>query len=207
MSDERSDCDSGEQAHPVSTEARMLEGLQAGHEAAFEALFRRYYGRVYGLLYRLVGIEAEDLAQEVFLRLYRRPPRAPGTDVGAWLYRVAVNLGYNALRARRRWRGYRDALGQASDGRGWQGKEPGPETLAERAEEQRVVRAALARLKPRHTQLLTLRYNGLSYREIAEVLGVAPGSVGTLLARAERAFQRVYREVSERHERSEGGGR
>lgn len=204
MSDQRSDHDTGGQAHPVSTDAKMLENLRAGHEAAFEALFRRYYGRVYGLLYRLVGSEAEDLAQEVFLRLYRRPPSAPGTDVGAWLYRVAANLGYNALRARRRWRSYRDTLGEASDGTGWQRQEPSPEVSAERAEEHRLVRAALARLKPRQARLLALRYGGLSYREMAEALNVASGSVGTLLARAERAFERVYGELSGRQESSRG---
>jgi RNA polymerase sigma-70 factor (ECF subfamily) len=55
------------------------------------------------------------------------------------------------------------------------------------------VRAALARLKPKQGQLLLLRQMGFSYRELAEALGVSPNSIGTLLARAEKAFRKVYR--------------
>jgi len=177
----------------MGTDAALLQNLRAGETAAFEALFRRYYRRIHEVLYWLAGDEAEDLAQEVFLRLYDRPPMAPGTDLGAWLYRVATNLGYNALRARRRRRGYRELLAEATGGTGWQHPEPEPEAQAVQTQQQRRVRAALARLKKREAALLTLRYSGLRYREIAEVLGVAPGSVGTLLARAERAFEEAYR--------------
>jgi len=185
-------------------DAALLRNLHAGETAAFEALFRRYYRRIYGLLYRLAGDEAEDLAQEVFLRLYDRPPMASGTDLGAWLHRVATNLGYNALRARSRRRSYRDLLAKVTGGTGWQHPEPGPEAQAVQTEQQRRVRAALARLKKRQAALLTLRYSGLRYREIAGVLGVAPGSVGTLLARAERAFEEAYRGCAG-HQAQRGG--
>jgi len=195
--------DGCERADQVGTDAVLLENLQAGQEAAFELLFGRYYRRIYGLLYRLAGDEADDLAQEVFLRLYRRPPRAQGTDLGAWLYRVATNLGYNAIRARRRRRDYRDLLGETTAGAGWGSAQPEPEAWAARAEEQRRVRAALGHLKKRQAALLALRYSGLSYREVADVLGISPGSVGTLLARAERAFEVAYRRIERRAQ--EGG--
>lgn len=182
----------------MGTDAVLLENLHGGQEAAFEALFRRYYHRVYGMLYRLAGDEAEDLAQEVFLRLYEHPPKRRGTDLGAWLYRVATNLGYNALRARRRQQSYRDLLGRGTAGLGWGHSEPAPETWTVEAEEQRQVRAALARLKERQAALLVLRYSGLSYREIADVLRISSGSVGTLLARAERAFEGGYRQLAGR---------
>ena len=71
----------------------LLARLRAGDEAAFETLFRRHYALVYGIVYRLAPDEADDLAQEVFLRLYRRPPRAGDSNLAAWLYRVAVNVG------------------------------------------------------------------------------------------------------------------
>ena len=208
MSEERprseSIADPQQRVDCMGIDAVLLENLHAGQEAAFEALFQRYYHRVCGMLYRLAGDEAEDLAQEVFLRLYHRPPRAQGTDLGAWLYRVATNLGYNALRARRRHRSYRDLLGRATAGEGWGHSEPAPETWTLRAEEQRQVRAALARLKERQAALLVLRYSGLNYREIAEVLHVSSGSVGTLLARAERAFERVYRQLAGRRDQLGG---
>ena len=70
-----------------------------------------------------------------------------------------------------------------------------PLDFSGRADVQETVRAALASLDERQVQLLLLRQEGLSYRELATVLGVAPGSVGTLLARAEAAFERTYRKL------------
>ena len=176
----------------VNSNTLLAETTRYRDQAAFVELFRSHYGRVYQVLYRLVGDEADDLAQEVFLRLYGRMPQLVGADVGAWLYRVATRLGYNALRAARRRERYRDELGYAPNGDGWQGTTPDPEAWAEVQVTQQRVRQALARLAGRQARLLTLRSSGLSYREIAAALQVAPGSVGTLLARAERAFKRVY---------------
>jgi RNA polymerase sigma-70 factor (ECF subfamily) len=68
-----------------------------------------------------------------------------------------------------------------------------PEEAVLREEERDAVLRVLGCMRPREAQVLLLRYAGLSYREVAEVLGVAPGSVGTLLARAEAAFERAYR--------------
>jgi len=185
-------------------EEGLLAGVRRGEIEAFNTLFLRHYATVYGLLYRLVGDEADDLAQETFWRLYRRPPREPESSVRAWLCRVALNLGYNALRAARRRSGY-EALYHATPEAGAQDAPPGPEAAAQAAEERRQVRAALARLKRRDAQLLTLRYGGASYREIAETLGVAPGSVGTLLRRAEAAFERAYGAGARHGERSRAG--
>jgi len=166
-------------------EETLLAAVRRGEIEAFNTLFLRHYPTVFGLLYRLVGDEVDDLAQETFLRLYRRPPRDPESSVRAWLCRVALNLGYNALRAARRRTGY-EALS------GYEGPAVAPEAAAPAADERRQVRRALARLKQRDASLLVLRYGGASYREIAETLGVAPTSVGTLLRRAEAAFERAY---------------
>lgn len=177
------------------TDSRLLARVQAGDDHAFALLFQRHYDRVYGILFRLVGTraEAEDLAQEVFLRLYRqRFSRRGEHNVGGWLYRVAMNQGYNALRSRqRRWRRDTALLPDPTDA------EPAPAEAAAQAETRAAVRAALARLPQRDVQLLLLRQMGLSYAEMADVCGVAPGSVGTLLRRAGDAFRRAY----EREER------
>jgi RNA polymerase sigma-70 factor (ECF subfamily) len=179
------------------TDTLLLERIQRGDTASFETLFHRHYDRVYGLLYRLVGSrdEAEDLAQEAFIRLYQhtlrtRPfQRAGQQNVSAWLYRVATNLGYDALKTRqRRWQ--RDTL-LVPDPQGG----PGAEQTVARQEEQALVRAALARLPRRQAQLLLLRQMGLSYAECATACDVAPGSVGTLLSRAAAAFRKAYEEV------------
>jgi RNA polymerase sigma-70 factor (ECF subfamily) len=165
--------------------------VREGDQGSFDELFLRYYSRIYDVLFRLTGdaAEADDIAQETFIRLYRRP-LGPGREhnVGGWLYRVAVNLGYNALRAARR----RTAYEQADD----VATPADPEAVAARNDERRRVRRTLSELPPQQAQLLMLRHAGLSYQELAQALDVAPTSVGTLLARAERAFEVRYRAVA-----------
>ncbi len=169
------------------TDAMLLQNFLAGDEASFEELFHRHYDMVYGVLFRLTGTraEAEDLAQEVFLKLYRSAPRH-ADNLAGWLYRTAINTGYNALRSARR-RRRREAT-QPPD------PPPIPEAELLRHEAQQRVRRALAHLPERAASLLILRGMGFSYEEMAAIAGVAPGSVGTLLARAQRAFRRAYEE-------------
>ena len=158
---------------------------------SFEDIFLRHWHTVYAVLFRLVGTreEAEDLAQEAFFRLYQKPlPQASGSNVGGWLYRVATNLGYNALRSRRR-RDAREARVLDSPAPA----QPLEQVLA--AEEAAEVRRALAQLGERQQACLVLRYQGFSYGEIAESLGVSPSSVGTILARAEAELRRCYLET------------
>ncbi len=159
-------------------------------ESDFEAAFAEHYSRVYGVLFRLLGDrgEAEDLTVETFWRLWERPPRQVD-NVGGWLYRVALRLGYNALRAARRRLSYEDTAGRlALD----DDSPADPAQVYEVSEERARVRAVLQQLPPREAQLLILRHSGLAYREIAAALAIAPSSVGTLLARAEAHFEKLY---------------
>jgi RNA polymerase sigma-70 factor (ECF subfamily) len=162
-------------------------------QAAFEDLFLQHWDRVYGVLFRLTGdrAEAEDLALETFLRLWQRPPAQDQTLAG-WLYRVATNLGYNALRsAGRRSRRELDAgLEALAESAG----SPNPAKEAERSEDRLRVQQILQQMQARQAQLLILRHSGLSYQEIAETLNISPASVGTLLVRAEKEFVRLYEE-------------
>ncbi len=175
----------------------LLERLRGGDAAAFEQLFTQHYGQVYRVAYNLLSTReaAEDLAQETFLALYREPPPV-ATPLLAWLCRVALNRGYNSLRGERR--GERRAALLAEPP-----AEIDPQSELLRAEERERVRATIAELPERQGQILLLRYAGLAYAEIAETLGIAPGSVGTLLARAERAFLARYQaatgQIDERH--------
>lgn len=180
------------------SDSRLLERARAGDTLSFETLFYRHYDHVYGLLFRLVGnrVEAEDLTQEVFLKLYYQQFR-PGRDhnIGGWLYRVATNMGYNTLRSRqRRWQRNTELLPAETGGRDT------PAEALVRRETQEAVRAALARLSPREAQLLLLRQMDLSYRELAQACEVAPGSVGTLLRRAARAFRQAYEAYGQEEE-------
>lgn len=168
----------------------LMQRVAGGDAVSFDTLFYRHYDRVYGILFRLVGTraEAEDLTQEVFLKLHGHATRrATRTDenISAWLYRVATNLGYNAIRDRRR--AWERDVALVPDG-----EMPPAEQEVARRQEAAAVRATLARLRPRDAQLLVLRQMGFSYAECADICGVAPGSVGTLLARAAAAFRTVY---------------
>ena len=173
--------------YAVTEEHALIERLRQGDEAAFEGLFLRHYGQVYRVLYHLVGSreEAEDLAQETFLALYHQPPVGLGAPLVAWLCKVALNRGYNALRGQRRAQQRIERLAEPP-------AQVDPQDELARAEERALVRAALAALPDRQGRLLLLRYAGLSYAEIASALDLAPASIGTLLARAERAFEAAY---------------
>lgn len=183
------------QRFPVALTADQVRPKTAEQaEPWLEAAFRQHWSRVYAVLFRLVGDsdEAEDLALETFWRLYRRSPIVDENKLGGWLYRVATNLGFNALRSRHRRKLYEARAGASALE---VGKPVDPALALEHAQERQRVQTALERMKPRSARLLVLRYSNLSYAEIAEALGVAPGSVGTLLARAETEFERHYRRL------------
>lgn len=176
----------------------LEEPSQFKHTSAFETIFRENWNRVCVVLFRLVGDrdEAEDLALEVFWRLYQRPvDQGQDHNLYGWLYRVATNLGYNALRSRKRRRLYEEEAGKLALEHG---NAASPDVETEQAEERQLVRRTLAQMKPRSAQLLVLRNSGLSYAEIAQSLGVSPNSIGTLLVRAEQEFEKHYQAVKGR---------
>jgi RNA polymerase sigma-70 factor (ECF subfamily) len=163
----------------------------------FEALFREHWGRVVRLLQRLVSdpSEAEDLALETFLRLYRDHRRQQdNTNFGGWLYRVATNLGLQSIRSWKRRERYETTAGRNVLE---EIPESSPAEILAREEERRMVRRALARMNGRQSRLLILRYSGLSYQEIASALDLAPASIGPLLVRAEREFEKQYRALAQ----------
>ena len=157
----------------------------------FDATFLEHWSPVYRVLVCLVGdhAEAEDLALETFWRLHERAPQNDA-HLGGWLYRVATNLGLNALRARKRRQRHELEAGK------WEieTKVSDPAQVVADEEERARVRAILGAMDARQAQLLMLRYSGLSYAELATALSIAPASVGTLLARAEREFESRYRQ-------------
>ena len=168
--------------------------LSADFEAILEAVFNKHWDPVCRFLFRLTGDwdEAEDLALETFLQYHRRPP-ADERQLAAWLYRVATNLGLNALRSRKRRQLYELQAGMDV----LQHNSPAdPARDVERRLEREKVRAALSTIRPRSAQLLMLRYSGLTYSDISAALKVAPASVGKLLARAELEFEKAFRKIA-----------
>lgn len=151
----------------------------------FDGLFRRIYPSLFRYAHRMTGDvdAAEDIAQEAFVRLLRRP--LPEGEARLWLFTVAANLFRDAVRTTRRRRRLLeatpvDSVAAADD------ESPDRTRAAAR------VRVVLDSIPQRDRQLLLMREEGFRYDEIARAVGVAPGSVGTLLARALRRFTTAY---------------
>ncbi len=153
---------------------------------SWQAVFEAHYPAVVRHVHRLVGerAAAEDIAQETFLRLMRHPPRRGG-DLGPLLRVVASRLACNYLRGEAR-RRRRDAWASLL-----QGAEPARVPEAE-VHERLAVEAVLERLGARDRVALLLWAEERPYAEIAQAIGVRPGSVGTLLARAAARFRRAW---------------
>ena len=160
-------------------------------EARFATLFDQHFAAIFRLLDRLTGEPdvAADLAQETFVRLYRRgaPPDAPDR----WLVSVALNLFRNHAGSRRR-RGRLLTVVRAEGVHADAAPAPDAALLAEETRER--VRHALDQLPARERSLLLLRAEGYSYRDCASALQLNEASVGVLLARAKRAFRDRYEE-------------
>lgn len=180
----------------MSLDRRERPLLTSAEVKAFENIFTRYYPLVYRLAYRYVGQpdDAEDIAQEVFLRFYHLPPHAANeAQQRAWLCRVAINLGLNAVRKRKNSSGQEwriDAIVQ--EGSLDVAEEQNPEQHVLADEQAALVRSILTQLPERQQVCLTLRSIGFSYEEIAEATGISIISIGTVLARAVKTFRRIY---------------
>jgi RNA polymerase sigma-70 factor (ECF subfamily) len=163
----------------------------------FEQDFEKHWSSIHGLLRRMVGdsAEAEDLALETFYRLHQQYSRlSQDVNVGGWLYRVATNLGLQSIRGRKRRERYELAAGRAALD---EAPETRPGEIHAAEEERHLARQALAKMNPRRSQLLILRYSGLAYGDIAEALHLSPASIGPLLLRAEREFEKRYRALAQ----------
>ena len=169
----------------VSSEA--VPGIRAGEAAFdFEAIFRTRYERIARLIAKVVRdpARAEDLAVEVFLKLWRTP-RAQDEKVEGWLYRTAIRRALDELRRRNRRTRYERLVHRGS-------RVPTPEDVRAAAEEQERVRLILGAMNPRQAGLLILRSDGCSYEELAAALDLNPVSIGTLLSRAQQVFRKEY---------------
>jgi RNA polymerase sigma factor (sigma-70 family) len=168
-------------------------GLSPG-SGEFEELFLEHYPRLVKTLVRLVGSsgQAEELAADAFCRLHQHKSQCgPDENLPGWLYRTAVNLGLDALRAnsrrsRREEQAHRDGLAERA------GETSGPlyELLAEEQRER--VRSVLCRLKPVQGQVLLMGSSGFSCKEIAAVLGVKADSLYVMISRAKAQFEKEY---------------
>ena len=158
---------------------------------SWEQIVEDHSSRVYRLAYRLTGNrhDAEDLTQEVFVRVFRAlPTYTPGTFEG-WLHRITTNLFLDQMRRKQRIRF--DALPEDADDR-LAGNDPGPERAWEAAHLDLDVQAALDRLPPDFRVAVVLcDIEGLAYEEIAEVLGIKLGTVRSRIHRGRAQLRRL----------------
>ncbi|HUH12724.1 MAG TPA: sigma-70 family RNA polymerase sigma factor [Longimicrobiales bacterium] len=152
----------------------------------FDRLYRELYPSLHRYLCRLTGDPeaANDAAQEAFMTLLRR--QLPESEVKPWLFTVATNVVRDRARRDKTRRRLVPKVRLLTP------HPSRPDDEAERADTIRTVRDALERIPERDRKLLLLREEGFSYKEIAEAVGVAPGSVGTLIARALKKFEAEF---------------
>ncbi len=183
----------------ISSEDLMVKTAE-GDALAFETLVHRYQSSVLNLVYRYVGdrTRAKDLAQEVFIRIWRAANRyEPKAKFTTWLYSIAVNLCLNELRSvkakklapleseeeERKSNGYETHVSASQS----------PEDLLLAEERSRKISEALQALPENQRMALILkRYDNLSYDEIAKIMGCSISAVESLLVRAKRNFQKEF---------------
>ena len=167
-------------------EWKLVERVQNGDLGAFDLLVRRYMRRGFSIAYRILGQreDAEDLVQEAFLAaLQGIDGFQPGRPFGPWFYRIVVNRGYNAQKAR----ALREVEAIPED---TASPSPSPETGAERAELRHRLAEAMASLSERQRIIVRLfELEGFSGAEIAEMLQIPPGTVRWDLHRARKALR------------------
>jgi len=161
--------------------ARTLEAAKAGDLAAFERLMRQHERLVLATAWRLLGNleDAQDAAQEVFLKLYRNLAKVEASgSLTSWLYRVTVNLCHD----HRRRRPVTESLDQ------WEGiaaTGAGPQEEMTGAERRRVLDLSLRRLSKKERAALVLRdLEGLSTSEVARILGSSEATVRSQISKA-----------------------
>jgi RNA polymerase sigma-70 factor (ECF subfamily) len=175
---------SSRSAPSAQTELELITQAQQGDRRAFGELVRRHRERVVNVVYRMCGDAnlAEDAAQEAFIRAWRHLPNyRPRSPFRNWVYRIATNVALDMLRRERETVDI-DVVSLATS-------DEGPEATVEGKERGEQVRQAVLALPPASRAVLVLReYEGLSYREIADTLGIP---IGTVMSRLNYARNRL----------------
>jgi len=179
-----------------TSDADLIESVLSGRQEDYAELVRRHHPRVFGLCVSMLGdrAQAEDAAQDVFLKAYRRLSDFRGdAALSTWLYRVAANRCLDLLRsaARRREESWEAFVEREGDGLRRLLAEPASAAPLV-SEEADLVRRTLARLPPDYRLILTLReVEGLDYAELTKALDCSMDSVKAKLRRARQRFREI----------------
>lgn len=177
-------------------ETRFIERLRARDERAFNELVKQYERRIFGLLLRMIGRrdEAEDLAQEVFVQVFKAIGTFRGeAKLSTWIFRIAMNLSKNRTKylARRRVDSQDSFSSPAEEVPIHRARNSNmgiidrPDELLSGVELEAIVERSIAELEPEFREVLILRdVEDMSYEEIAEITGLADGTVKSRIHRA-----------------------
>lgn len=181
-----------QEAQPDTDLASLTQAARRGSEAAFAAIFERFQTPIVNYLYRLVGDweAANDLAQDTFLKAYSALPNTDASlQISPWLYRIATNTALDSLRRRKRitWVPFKVDL-----------EPPAPHSdPAPRHAESDAIQKALAQVPADMRTCLVLNmYQGLSYKEIADVLGISSNLVAVRIYRGREKFIEAYKKAN-----------
>lgn len=193
-------------------DVRLMLAVQQDDASAFEELMIRFQGRVLSLLRHIVGDrdQAEDLTQEVFLRVYRaRKSYKPGAKFSTWLFTIANNVALNALRTRKRRPEVQlgvsrndatrsDPLLLAEDSI-LAGSSAIPTRQLDKLEMKQMVQLAVDALGERQRMAVLLhKFEGMSYIDIAQVMDMTPQGVKSLLCRARMNLRDILESYMEK---------
>jgi RNA polymerase sigma-70 factor (ECF subfamily) len=193
---------------PEGYEAKLVERLKRRDEAAFNELVRLYETKIFRLVLRMLGgdrAEAEDLAQEVFVTVFKSIDSFRGeSKLSTWIYRIAANHSKNRIKyLNRRARGGRKEFDEAADREALESgsmatsaQVPRPDSMAEAKEVEGIIQIALGVLDLEQRELVILRdIENLTYEEIQAVTDLPEGTVKSRLHRARNALQEKVEEL------------
>jgi RNA polymerase sigma-70 factor, ECF subfamily len=170
-------------SEPDQPEIEWMRRISEGDMEAFRLLVETHQSRIVGTISKMLGsdLEAEDLAQQVFIRVWRSAPRyKPTAKFTTWLFRITRNLVFNEMRRKRHFVDHADDLTEPAER-----KERGPDQVLLEEELQTAIQDAISKLPETQRLAIVLRrYEELPYEEIAKVMGTTVPAVKSILFRA-----------------------
>jgi RNA polymerase sigma-70 factor, ECF subfamily len=164
-------------------EIEWMRRIREGDMEAFRLLVETHQSRIVGTISKMLGsdVEAEDLAQQVFIRVWRSAPRyKPTAKFTTWLFRITRNLVFNEMRRKRHFVDHTDDLAEPVER-----KERAPDQVLLEEELQTAIQDAISKLPDAQRLAIVLRrYEELPYEEIAKVMGTTVPAVKSILFRA-----------------------
>ncbi|SDU21373.1 RNA polymerase sigma factor [Desulfobacula phenolica] len=170
-------------------DAELITAAGKGDQKAFERLVQKHGAALFNFLLRYLGdrTTAEDIVQEVFIRIYtsvHKFKKMTGVKASSWIFKIAYNLSINEIKRRKRYKHFYDALNQNAQ------NTRQPDQIKE-WETRKDIMAGLKRLPEDQRAALILRVNeGYSYREISDILNLSISSVESLIFRARKGLKK-----------------